>query len=133
MLSLYYNNNVPQYGFIEKQLDSAECSPREINSTDVPLSEAVYTSGTHNPTAKLADLILLDASAGNITFNMSANTLNNNGHRVAFVRVDNTANTVTINPSGGTTTIEGSASISLTTQWETKYVHLFYPSDYDWA
>lgn len=63
-------------------------------------------------TADNAGLVVLDASAGSIVVNLPATTALSS-MKLEFLRVDGTANTVTVNRSG-TDTIDGATSFTLT-------------------
>lgn len=71
-----------------------------------------FSAGTW---AAVGGINIISADAGNITLVLPANPSYNKLFR--FVRLDNTANTVTLTVSGGGT-INGSGSKQITTQWE---------------
>lgn len=73
---------------------------------------------TSDYTASASDFILADASAGNITITLPAPV---DGAKVAVKKIDSSANTIIINPHG-TETIDGSTSLTLSTQYESYYL-----------
>lgn len=83
-----------------------------INTKITPFINSVVGSYTYTPTDKA---ILVDTSGGNATITINPAIFNKAGLRVKKTTAD--ANTVTITPSSGT--INGAASLVLTTQNET--------------
>lgn len=59
----------------------------------------------------------VDCTSGNVVINLSALSVYGEDMKFAFVKIDGTANTITIN-RGGSDTIRGATSLVLTQQWE---------------
>lgn len=68
--------------------------------------------------AEEGDLFRIDCTGGNVVVNLLALSVYGEDMKFGFVKVDSTANTITIN-RGGSDTINGGNSIVLANQWET--------------
>jgi hypothetical protein len=76
------------------------------------VSTVSTTSALAEITASPRRLILVDATAGNIVITMPPGTATTVGTEYQFKRIDNTANTVTINAAGTDTIDEGSQTLA---------------------
>jgi len=76
---------------------------------DSPITPAASEEGT---------LFKIDTSGGNVVVNLSSLATYAEDMKFAFVKVTNDANTITIN-RGGTDTINGNTSLTITEQYET--------------
>lgn len=84
----------------------------ELTNAVVALAPNVL-SKTANFTAAGSDVVLCDATAGSFTITLPSVTVN--GRTVTVKKTDASANTVTISPASGT--IDGAASLVISTQW----------------
>ena len=68
--------------------------------------------------SSLADLVLIDATGGAVTVDLPPTVASNAGREIAFRKVDAGGNAGTVD-TPGSETIDGSASVSLASQWDT--------------
>ncbi len=79
-------------------------------------------NGTTNLTADNAGLVLIDASAGNVTINLPAvNAVSGVGLQFMFYRKDSSSNTVTVNRAS-TNTIDGATSFTMSGQYSSRSI-----------
>lgn len=87
-----------------------------VLNTLAGVSKTSFTSGTSTLTTAQSGLIVVDASSGNVTLNLPAATaLNNRKFGYDIIRIDTSANSVTITAPSGVIAPTASASVTIPT------------------
>ncbi len=106
--------------------NSAVLATGQVQGSNVLNNPIVVTS---NYTANPGDIVLVDASTAAVTVDLPAAV--ESVYQVAVKKIDSSANAVTVNPGSGVT-IDGQATVVLSTQYEAIHVTLEGIAGIDW-